>query len=131
MGRGGYPRVPCEAGTGGRELPRKRGRVGMGDGAGITGREWGIRSLPQTRPIAIPNTATTSKVHLISFAVRSSAIIHTSQISPGDVLTSTLLSKNYAHNIYKRHYKMNYPASWTFYRTFSSTCLTTFQDLHN
>ena len=37
---------------GGRKFPRERGGAGMGDGVGITGR--GIRSPPQTRPIAIP-----------------------------------------------------------------------------
>ncbi len=41
-------------GTGGRKFPRERGGAGMGDGAGITGRERGIGSSPQTRLIAIP-----------------------------------------------------------------------------
>jgi hypothetical protein len=56
LGRGGYPRVPCGAGMGGRKFPQERGGAGMGDGAGITGRGQGIGSPPQTRPIAIPNT---------------------------------------------------------------------------
>jgi hypothetical protein len=56
LGQGGYPRVPCGVGTGGRKFPRERGGAGMGDGAGIMGRGRGIGSSPQTRPIAIPNS---------------------------------------------------------------------------
>ena len=43
------------------------------------------------------NTVTTSKKRFISFTGRSSAIIHSSQISPGNVLRFIILSKkNYA-----------------------------------
>ena len=39
----------------GKKVPLRTGRDRDGDGAGITGRGWGIGSLPQTCPIAIPN----------------------------------------------------------------------------